>query len=289
MRVGPIVRQVLSRCTAMIHAARLVALVAVVEAIVTAERLSLTAIGRAICGKAHVKHSIKRVDRLLANVHLRSERWVLFASVAAWLLGDERRPVVLVDWTKVADGYHALVAAVPVGGRGIPIYSEVHPERRLANAGVHRRFLRSLADVLPSGCCPTIVTDAGFHSPWFREVQRLGWDFIGRIRGTAKVRRVDDGAILSKEVLYARATPIPQRIDDVRLYTHAKGDDAHLVLVRGRRRPGRRPAHRSATDGALRESHRAEGSPRITHEGDGGEGRAGPREVQRGRRASGWA
>jgi hypothetical protein len=29
---------------------------------------------------------------------------------------------------------------------------------------------------------PIIVTDAGFKVPWFRQILKLGWDFVGRTR-----------------------------------------------------------------------------------------------------------
>jgi hypothetical protein len=97
------------------------AVAVVVEAIIQSGRLSLSAIGRATLGHARPKHNIKRVDRLLANAHLRGERWIFFEAIAAWLLSGVFRPLILVDWTKVADGFHALVAAVPRAGyRGRP-------------------------------------------------------------------------------------------------------------------------------------------------------------------------
>src|SRR5690606_15518762 len=33
-----------------------------------------------------------------------------------------------------------------------------------------------------------LVTDAGFRAPWFCAVRRLGWDWIGRVRGRALVK-----------------------------------------------------------------------------------------------------
>ena len=112
MRVSKIVARVCSRCLPLVHIARWMAITVVVDGIIQSGRLSLSAIGRATLGRARPKHNIKRVDRLLANAHLRGERWMLFESVAVWLLGDTPRPVILVDWTKVTDGFHALVAAV---------------------------------------------------------------------------------------------------------------------------------------------------------------------------------
>src|SRR6185503_1270197 len=98
--------------------------------------------------------------------------------------------------------------AVPIGGRALPIYAEVHPEELLGNSKVQGRFLKALQAVLPIGCRPIVVTDAGFHGPFFRDVRALGWDFVGRVRGTATVRRQSQR--FSKEQLYATATATPR-------------------------------------------------------------------------------
>ena len=42
--------------------------------------------------------------------------------------------------------------------------------RRYNNAKTHRRFLQRLKSVLPGGCCPIVVTDAGLRGSWFRDV-----------------------------------------------------------------------------------------------------------------------
>ncbi len=251
MRVSKIVARICSRCLPLVHAARWMAIAVVVDSIIHSGRLSLSAIGRATLGRARPKHNIKRVDRLLANAHLRAERWMFFEAVAVWLLGDTFRPVILVDWTKVADGFHALVAAVPIGGRALPIYEEVHREARLGNHRVHVRFLRALSDILPRGCHPIIVTDAGFQGPFFREVRKLGWHFLGRLRGTGKVRFPSGGKPVTRRYLYSLATLVPQDLGhEFQLYSWSQSLQARLVLVRGRRKPGpRRP--RTATQAAL--------------------------------------
>lgn len=54
---------------------------------------------------------------------------------------------------------------------------------------MQEKFLEQLANVLPEGCRPILVTDGGFKNPWFRAVARRGWDWIGRIRGRTMVTR----------------------------------------------------------------------------------------------------
>jgi hypothetical protein len=256
MRVSQILRQICRSCTRSVHAARLAAIVAVVEAITAAGRLVPAAVGRSLRGRARPKHGIKRVDRLLGNMHVLADRWVIFAAVARWLLQEVQRPVILMDWTKVTDGLHALIAAIPVGGRALPIYLEVHPEKRLGDNRVQARFLRALRDILPSSVQPIIVTDAGFHGPFFRAVAKLGWDFVGRIRGTAKLRFPSGGKPVTKKYVYAMATPVARDLGRCTLYSSAKRLEARMVLVRSKRRPGRRRASTSATEAAARESGR---------------------------------
>src|SRR3712207_998457 len=101
MRVGQMVRQLCSPCSAVVHDRRFDAVVAVTQAIIAAERLSVTAVGRAVEGGTFPKHSIKRVDRLLSNPRMQRERWLYFQALARNVLGDRKRPIVLLDWTKV--------------------------------------------------------------------------------------------------------------------------------------------------------------------------------------------
>jgi hypothetical protein len=254
MRVELIVRQVLSEIAGSIHKARLRALIATVAAVVRVGRLSVSAIGRAAPWASRPKHAIKRVDRLLSNGHLRMECAAVFGALCEWMVAGTKRPVLLVDWTKVTDGFHALVAAVPVSGRAMPIYLEVHPERVQGQPRIEARFLRRLARLLPDGARPVVVSDAGFRGPFFRAVVERGWDFVGRVRGTTNV--VVDGRKYDRAALNEIARPIPHDLGPVRLYTQAKHLSARVVVVRQRRRPGRRPAAASALQAAIREAGR---------------------------------
>lgn len=237
MRVAEMVRQTCRSCRGLVHAKRLETVVAVVAGVVQAGRLVPAAIGRGIAGRTAPKHSIKRVDRLLVNPRWHRDHRTFSTAIAMTILGKSDRAVVIVDWTQMAGTHRALVAAVPVGGRALPIYSEVHPERLLGNSRVQSRFLRALRNVLPVGCKPIVVTDAGFHGPFFRDVRALGWHFLGRVRGTATVTRRD--LVLSKEKLYAMATTTPQDLGICQLYSWSRSMLARLVLVRKRRKPGR--------------------------------------------------
>jgi hypothetical protein len=179
-----IVQQLLRSCCPGIHAARLTVILAVVAAAVRSRRLTLTELGRALISPAHVKHSIKRVDRLLGNPHLGGERFEVYQALARRLVGVQREPVIVIDWSDLtADRrWQLLRAAMPRGGRALTVYEEIHPLRHLANPRVHRAFLARLKALLPDGVKPILLTDAGFRAPWFKSVNRLGWHWIGRIR-----------------------------------------------------------------------------------------------------------
>src|SRR4029079_16128885 len=121
--------------------------------------------------RSKAKHDIKCVDRLLGNPRLAREPGQLVASMARKLLASSFQPVILIDWTQTVGSHVGLVAAVPIGGRALPIYLEVHPLEKLGNPEVERRFLRYLSSaVLPPLCKPVVVSDAGFKGPFFEDV-----------------------------------------------------------------------------------------------------------------------
>lgn len=71
------------------------------------------------------------------------------------------------------------------------LYEEIHPQRKYGDREVHRRFLARLAKLLPVGCLPIIMTDAGFHSTWFDLVTQHHWQWVGHIRGKDMVSIAD--------------------------------------------------------------------------------------------------
>jgi len=253
MRVDGMVRQLVEGCSPVVHANRLAAVVKMVEGIIRADRLVPATIGRNLPGRANPKHGIKSVDRLLGNPHMVSDRRAIFQSLAERLLAGGPRPLVLVDWTQSGGTHEALVAAVPVGGRALPVYLEVHPLKKLGNAAVERKFLTALKAVLPQECAPIVVSDAGFKGPFFQTVLKLGWDFLGRVRGTAKAI-ASDGSTIAKEEFYARASTTPIDLGLHGLFVEQR-IPCRLVLVRKRRKPGRKPAPpKSKEERELRQS-----------------------------------
>jgi hypothetical protein len=220
-------------------------LVRVVRALLAGGKLSLTHLGRSLSGPARVKHQIKAVDRLLGNRHLQRERDGIYRALAKTLLFGSNRPVIVVDWSDFELGRQWLMlkAAVPVGGRAISVYERVFPFKRYNSPSAHREFLCALYGILPDGCRPIIVTDAGFRGPWFRAVEAYGWDWVGRVRNKIKYYREETGRWCFTDSLYHEATTTPSYVGEVALSKRHRYR-FHLYLVRAHKprigRPGRR-------------------------------------------------
>jgi hypothetical protein len=239
MRVSKMVLQLMVGCSSVVHQTRLAAVAKVVEGIIGGNRLVPAKVGRSLQGTARPKHGIKCVDRLLGNAHMATDRMFFFLALAHRLLHGCQRPVILVDWTHTGGTNEALVAAVPIGGRALPVYIEVHPLKKLGNVAVEKRFLDRLKSIVPSECRGIVVSDAGFKGPFFKAVLELGWDFLGRVRGTAKAI-CPNGEVLSKEDLYRRASITPTDLGQFALFVQ-QHLPCKLVLVRKRRKTGRKP------------------------------------------------
>jgi hypothetical protein len=91
---------------------------------------------------------------------------------------------------KADNSLHLLSASLPSLGLSLPIYQEVHPELLQNNPEVHERFLEALAAMVPPGCRPIVVSNGGFKTPSFKAVAKLGWDWLGRVRGMVQLTRL---------------------------------------------------------------------------------------------------
>lgn len=145
-------------------------------------------------------------------------------------LQDLPRVLLVVDWSDLSADqlWQSLRASVVVQGRSITLYEQVHPQKKLSNALVHRQFLEQLARILPPGCKPIVMTDAGFHSPWFQAVLEHGWDFVGRVRGCNRLRLPDTGAWTPARDLFAKAST---RACDLGLGAYARSNPVPVRAV----------------------------------------------------------
>lgn len=211
MQATQIINTHLKKMCQAIHKKRLKALMIMVEACIQSKKLSVTGLGRAIKNAVYEKHNIKRADRLMGNLALNQERGLLYSTMAKWIIGNHKQPVILVDWSDLSANraFHLLRASLPVGGRALTLYDEVHPEKKLGNGHIEKRFLKHLKDLLPKNCCPIIITDAGYRTPWFNAVQDLGWDFVGRVGGHTMIAPQSKADWIRVEQIFETATTKP--------------------------------------------------------------------------------
>jgi DDE family transposase len=219
MHVARLLSQWLSNHMVIGHRARESALMKLVHALLDGGRLSVTQLGRHRPGAAYEKHHIKAADRLLANRHLHAEREGIYRAIARTLLTGIKHPLVIVDWSDLEPRRQWLVikAAAAVGGRAVSLYEKVYPMKRYNSPRTHREFLAALKTVLPEGCQPIVVTDAGFRGPWFKAVEAQGWDWVGRIRNKIKYYHTGSGRWRYTDTLYEQSTARVQHIGEVSL------------------------------------------------------------------------
>ena len=192
-----------------VHKRRLTALFATVESLLYGQELTLSGLGRSMQSKAYIRHNIKRVDRLLSNKRLQSDYKIFYQELAKQAIGQTKNPIILIDWSQLGenDKSYFIRASIPYGGRSLAIYEESHPKRLCNTTPTNTEFLDHLQGILPNGCKPIIVTDAGttFRCPWFKKIKKLRWDFVGRIRGGEKLLINTKGLWLTCKGVYVQA------------------------------------------------------------------------------------
>jgi len=255
MHAKLMVTRVVGACPEGLHHKRFEALMRVATGLLLGGVCSLSGIAQRLTGPCRYKHRLKCVDRLLGSKGLQRWRDALYRQMAGVWLKDVGCMLVVVDWSDLSKDqrWQLLRASVVVAGRSVTLYEQVHPQKKLGNPAVHREFLRRLAMILPAGSQPIVMTDAGFHSPWFQAVTERGWEFIGRVRGCNRlslgktqqwvpVRDLFEGASTQARDLglgaYARSNPSLVRV--VMAARHNKG--RHCLNMHGKKRAGRASA-----------------------------------------------
>jgi hypothetical protein len=189
MRASEVLQKCLGDALNTMHALRSRALLHATEAAIQGRRLTLMDLARSWPGAERIRAPLKALDRLLGNRHLHAERMHVYTAMTRWLVRS-KQPVIVIDWSdlKRDRSWHVLRAAIPVGGRTLPILDMVFPGGKQGSPKAEKQFLQRLAEVLPDDVCPIVVTDAGFRAPWFRAVEALGWHWLGRLRNTTYLK-----------------------------------------------------------------------------------------------------
>jgi len=239
---GKIVQRFVHKHLGLIHAARRELLCAAVSAVMAGHLLSLSRLARGLMGQGSQKAALKRVERLMGNQRIAEEAKVTGAALLRLLCQGAGPLVIAVDWSKVApDGafVELRAAAMRTGmGRGLTIYQQVYPKSKLSNGHAERALLRTLHAWVPAGVAVIIITDAGFRRPWFTDVERLDWSWIGRIRAGVCVSR--DGSHWEQPTAwFEKATGKAYRWNDCWL-TRRFRFACDMVLYRRRAMGGKR-------------------------------------------------
>jgi hypothetical protein len=180
MQAQLLLHRLLKESCLSMHATRRTALGSMVWAAVQCRTLTVTALGRALESQAREKHTIKRADRLLSNGTLQGELIGIYGHWISRLVGKQQHPVILVDWSTLDEWKRNQVirASLVTSGRALTLYEEVHARKTAVKRKTHEIFLQRLKRLLPTGCQPVLVTDAGFLTPWFQAVEALGWYWV---------------------------------------------------------------------------------------------------------------
>ncbi|HCT7987908.1 TPA: transposase [Serratia liquefaciens] len=111
----------------------------------------------------------------------------LYCSISRHITSTLSSLIVAVDWSACwRQEFQMLRASLLFEGRAIPRLNRIEPLKLQGNHYVHMAFLDELEHIIGPNRSVTIVTDAGYQTPWFTHVKAIGWDFVGRIRGNVQ-------------------------------------------------------------------------------------------------------
>ncbi|WP_445427447.1 IS4 family transposase [Alishewanella sp. HL-SH05] len=213
------------------HKARFSVLLDAVTALAKDARCTVTAIGRAMPGSSD-KVSIKRADRLLSNTNLQRELPLIYAAMTRSIVSSKSQPLILVDWSNAdtAKRHFILRASMATDGRALTLLQKVAAAEDYTCPHLHRAFLKQLKAMLPKDCKPVIVTDAGFKVPWLKQVRKLGWHYVARVRGNVKLKLAEQSELMTVNALYKKARATPKDLGEIVL-TQSQQYETRAILV----------------------------------------------------------
>ena len=222
MHVTAILHSIFSVCRSSFDIRILKTLYSTVEALTRCRKLTIAGLGRSLKRNCHVKHKIKAVDRLFGNTKLQDDLFEFYKVIIEKIIGSNKTPIIIIDWSGLTPcgNFHFIRAAVPVGGRALPILEMPFSLDKYTNPKTHRLFLKKLKTMLPQDCRPILLTDTGFRNPWFKLVLSFGWDYVGRVRNTC-CKSINNGEWLYVKSLYKLATRKAQYLGE---YLIARGN-----------------------------------------------------------------
>jgi hypothetical protein len=200
----------------VIHKKRADSLIAASEGLLNGAHLTVSSIGRHLPGNALEKSKIYRANSIIGNGSIYRDKLLLTRSLVNLMFSNRATLYVLIDWSGCcSDKRHILQASIANNGlgRSQPIHSRVHGKSEGEWVKAQKIFLDELKFIFSDiKANIVVITDSGFHAPWFKDVERLGWDYIGRVRGTVTI--CFEGVTKWNKVdeLYQKATGTPQSL-----------------------------------------------------------------------------
>jgi len=238
MHATKVCHKVMDEALNWMHELRRNSVKANIIAAISERRSTVTGLGRAIESDAKEKHCIKRADRLLSNSNLYAEHRTVYRTMTQVAIGAIRHPIILIDWSDLDEKkeHFLLCASLALKGRSIILYEEVHTVATKEKLKTHRNFLSRFKEMIAEDCIPTLVTDAGFRTTWFREVESLGWNWVGRIRNRHLIKRYNNSKTttwVNCKTTYSKATSTPKHLGRF-LLTRSKPLECDLIVYKGK-------------------------------------------------------
>jgi Transposase DDE domain len=184
----------------VLHPKQVDSLAHAVVGAIHADAASITAIGRAAARIREVseKHSIKQVDRMLANSKV--DATAVMQHVIPTLISGRSRIVVAVDWTEFASNGHSTVAVSMITdhGRATPLMWLTVASKRLKKrrSQFEDRVLWRLRLAVPEHVRVTVLADRGFADTglfWTLQ-EKMGFDYVIRFKAGTFVESSDGDA-----------------------------------------------------------------------------------------------
>ena len=218
MQQMQLLHTLLEKSHAIGHASRRASLLSAVGSVINGANLSLTSMGRYMDKEIKPRSKIHAMDYLLSNGQLHAEIPAIFRTQAKYLCGQTDTLNISVDWSGlVAHKYHLLRASIDMKGNAMTLYEEIHPESKLGNAAVQGNFLKHLANIIPNDKKVCIITDAGFGIGFFKQVEKLGWDYLGRLLTNMYLHLTKETDWIPCKSLYERGTSKAKKVGKAKL------------------------------------------------------------------------
>ena len=225
-----LLQNLLTKSQAVEHKKRAESVTKAVAALVHGGQLSLTSIGRNRLEKIQPRSKIQSTNYLLGNYKLYREIDSIYLAHAHSILGSRKEVELLIDWsTLVAGGSHLLRASIVCKGRSMTLYDEIHPESPLGNSEVQGKFLQQLKKILGNDIKAIIISDAGFKTDFFEQVNSCGFEHLGRVLSNMKYRHEGSNTWGNCSDIHKVATSQAQVIGAVEL-SKSRALPTHLYL-----------------------------------------------------------